>query len=138
MGFGERLRAARNNARMTGEELGKAVASLTNRENDFSKQTITNWEKNRNFPNPAQIEALCQLLRVTPNHLICGAESSLSVKALQLALIYDRMKPHEQARLMGLAKVAFDATPSEFGDQGWTDEATGGISQEENEPRFLK
>jgi transcriptional regulator with XRE-family HTH domain len=136
MGFGERLRLARKNARMTGEELGKALADATRRETAFSKQTITNWEKNRNFPNPSQIEALCKLLGVSADHLICGAGSNLSVKALQLALIYDRMPAPKQVRLMRLAEIAFDARPGEFGDEGWTEEATGGVSQEE--PRFLK
>lgn len=133
------MRTARKNKRMTGEQLGKALADAMGRQDPYSKQTITNWEKDRNQPDLEQVGHLCAVLGVTADHLIRGVGSNLSVKALQLASVYDSMPPPRQGRLLRLAEIAFESAPGDFGDEGWTDE-TGGPQPrvQTTEPRFLK
>lgn len=62
-----------------------------------SKNTISNWERGDNFPDPDIIEKLCQIFGVEPNHLF-GWEVFPELEA------YLESKRNNEARLKELQK----------------------------------
>jgi transcriptional regulator with XRE-family HTH domain len=62
--FGDRLRKARKTASLTQEELGFAVG--------VSKQAVSDWENDRQFPSAHVLPQLKKELGVTLDHLYCG------------------------------------------------------------------
>lgn len=64
MTLGARLMAARKKCGYTQRELARQIGAKHN--------SISNWEKDRNMPDPLTIEAICRVLSVTPNQLLWG------------------------------------------------------------------
>lgn len=60
MTFGERLRQARKEKKLTQKELADKINAKHN--------SISNWENNQNMPDPETIENLCWALDVQPNY----------------------------------------------------------------------
>ena len=60
MTFGERLRAARKQKKLTQKELAKLINAAHN--------SISNWENDQNKPDPDTIQNLCWALDVQPNY----------------------------------------------------------------------
>lgn len=60
MTFGERLRCARKEKRLTQKELAAKINAKHN--------SISNWENNQNMPDPETIQNLCWALDVQPNY----------------------------------------------------------------------
>lgn len=60
MTFGERLRCARKEKRLTQKELAARINAAHN--------SISNWENNQNMPDPETIQNLCWALDVQPNY----------------------------------------------------------------------
>ena len=60
MTFGERLRAARKQKKLTQKELASIINAAHN--------SISNWENNQNMPDPDTIQNLCWALGVQPNY----------------------------------------------------------------------
>lgn len=72
MTLGNRLRDARKRAKYTQKELGMRIGAKHN--------SVSNWEKGLNMPNPEIIELICKELDITPNFLLMGDEfGSVSV-----------------------------------------------------------
>jgi transcriptional regulator with XRE-family HTH domain len=134
MGFGSRLRAARIERGYTGESLGKALADAMGRPTAFKKQTIANWEADRNYPDPDQIAHLCSILRVSADHLLRGDAPQLSANALLLARRYDSMTLTDRGKLRAIVDITLPSGPREFRDDTWIDEQP----EEQNKRRFLE
>lgn len=60
--FGERLKSARTSLKLTQKELASKINAKHN--------SISDWENNKNKPDPDTIELLCGILGITPNYLL--------------------------------------------------------------------
>jgi transcriptional regulator with XRE-family HTH domain len=103
MGFGERLRDARKDKKLTGEELGRRVG--------MTKAGISHWEKDRYEPNLAQLTALADELEVTADWLLGREHPSLSADALKEALAYESLSPDDRRRWRTLRQTMFSTVP---------------------------
>lgn len=61
MKLGENIRNFRTFRQITQGQLAELVGK--------SKNTISNWERGDNFPDPDTIERLCEIFDVTPNQI---------------------------------------------------------------------
>lgn len=75
MTFGSRLRSARKAKNLTQRELGRLI--------DAAHNSISNWEKDRNMPDPDTIQHLCWVLDVQPNYFF-RIDNAASDNALPL------------------------------------------------------
>lgn len=71
MTFGERLRAARKQKKLTQKELAKLINAAHN--------SISNWENDQNKPDPDTIQNLCWALDVQPNYFFGETSKSDSL-----------------------------------------------------------
>lgn len=60
MTFGQRLRTARKEKKLTQKELASKINAAHN--------SISNWENDQNMPDPDTIQNLCWVLDVQPNY----------------------------------------------------------------------
>ena len=87
MNFGEKLRQARKNCRLTQKELADAVGAKHN--------SISNWENGQNQPDAETIRRLCHALKVEPNYLefaLYGEVRQLTEEDKQDVLEFARFK----------------------------------------------
>lgn len=68
-GFGERLKAARVLAGISGAELGKGAGENGR---DATRQSVSDWENGRHYPKADQLRIICLRLNVSADHLIFG------------------------------------------------------------------
>lgn len=68
-GFGERLKAARTLAGLSGAELGKGAGENGR---DATRQSVSDWENGRHYPKADQLRIICLRLNVSADHLIFG------------------------------------------------------------------
>jgi transcriptional regulator with XRE-family HTH domain len=106
MSLGKKLREARKKAGLTQRQLAEIIGAKHN--------SVSNWEKGLNSPNPETIGELCAVLNITPNDLLIGdaLESLLRTK--------DGLSPEDAAflrkyrRLDAIARGAVDALVDYF------------------------
>lgn len=85
MALGKRLREMRKRAGYTQKELALKIGAKHN--------SVCNWEKGLNKPNPETIELICKELGTTPNFLLMGDEfggasvSSEGISTTELSFI---------------------------------------------------
>ena len=60
--FGKRLRAARKTAKVTQKELAEIIGAKHN--------SVSDWENDKNMPDPDTIVRLCEALGVEPGYLL--------------------------------------------------------------------
>ena len=60
--FGEKIKAARTLKGLTQKQLAEKIGAKHN--------SISDWEKNKNKPDPDTIELLCGVLEISPNYLL--------------------------------------------------------------------
>lgn len=60
--FGEKIRTARKQKGLTQKELASMIGAKHN--------SVSDWEKNKNRPDPDTIELICGVLDITPNYLL--------------------------------------------------------------------
>ena len=70
--FGEKIKEARKNKKYTQKQLAEKVGAKHN--------SVSDWENDKNKPDPYTIELLCGVLELTPNYLLntTTRESELS------------------------------------------------------------
>ncbi len=101
MSLGEKLRGARKRAGLTQRQLANKIGAKHN--------SVSNWEKGLNNPNPEMIGELCAILNITPNDLLIGAELESVLRSK------DGLSPDEATlvrryrRLDEMARGAVDA-----------------------------
>lgn len=66
--FGEKLKSARISKKLTQKELALKVGAKHN--------SISDWENNKNKPDPDTIELLCGVLDISPNYLLGSSLSN--------------------------------------------------------------
>lgn len=70
--FGNKIREARKNLNLTQKELANAIGAKHN--------SVSDWENDKNKPDPDTIELLCGVLKITPNYLLISSEDDFSPK----------------------------------------------------------
>lgn len=72
MSFGEKIRESRKQNGLTQKQLADLIGAAHN--------SISDWENNKNKPDPDTIELLCGALKITPNYLLASTEDAFSPK----------------------------------------------------------
>lgn len=70
--FGEKIKEARKQKNLTQKQLADLIGAAHN--------SISDWENNKNKPDPDTIELLCGALKITPNYLLASKEDDFSPK----------------------------------------------------------
>lgn len=78
--FGEKIRNARKLAGLTQKQLADKIGAKHN--------SISDWENNKNKPDPDAIELLCGVLEITPNYLLATTDNEISPVEKALILKY--------------------------------------------------
>lgn len=94
MTFGEKLRAARKDKKLTQKELASKIGAAHN--------SISNWENDQNKPDPDTIQELCWVLDVTPNYFFSNDKTSWETNIPNSPNI----RPIETKKIPLLGKIA--------------------------------
>jgi len=70
--FGEKIKEARKQKGLTQKQLANLIGAAHN--------SVSDWENNKNKPDPNTIELLCGVLKITPNYLLALTEDDFSPK----------------------------------------------------------
>ncbi|MDO4444655.1 MAG: XRE family transcriptional regulator [Bacillota bacterium] len=70
--FGEKIKIARKAKKYTQKQLAEKIGAAHN--------SISDWENDKNKPDPDTIELLCGVLEITPNYLMSSSSDELSPK----------------------------------------------------------
>ncbi len=86
--FGEKIKEARKSKNLTQKQLADMIGAAHN--------SISDWENNKNKPDPDTIELLCGVLKITPNYLLASLEDAFSPQEKTLVKKYRSLDPHGQ------------------------------------------
>lgn len=67
--FGEKLRAARKAMGLTQKELAQSIGAKHN--------SISDWENDKNMPDPDTIVRVCETLKVEPGYLLMNSRKNI-------------------------------------------------------------
>lgn len=70
LSFGEKIKSARKAKKLTQKQLADKIGAAHN--------SISDWENNKNKPDPDTIELLCGILEITPNYLLSASPDDFS------------------------------------------------------------
>lgn len=93
MTFGEKLRTARKQKKLTQKELALKIGAAHN--------SISNWENNQNKPDPDTIQELCWVLDVTPNYFFSSEKANWENLPR-----FSNIRPIETKKIPLLGKIA--------------------------------
>lgn len=79
--FGEKIKSARKAKGFTQKQLAAKINAAHN--------SISDWENNKNKPDPDTIELLCGVLEITPNYLLAASPKDFSPKDKLLVRRYN-------------------------------------------------
>ncbi len=88
MTFGEKIREARKNNKLTQKQLAEKIGAAHN--------SISDWEKDKNKPDPDTIELLCGVLDITPNYLLSSSSNDFSPSEKLIIKKYRSLDPHSK------------------------------------------
>lgn len=91
--FGEKLRAARKEKKLTQRELAELIHAAHN--------SISNWENDQNKPDPDTIQNLCWALGVTPNYFFLDSASEQPAVSAPLPSNIVPLSPMQKVPLVG-------------------------------------
>lgn len=83
LGFGLRLKEARDRKGLSGAALGRGMGYP---DGDVTRQTISDWESERHFPNAAQVIRLCRTLGISADYLLLGINRDAQIEQARAAL----------------------------------------------------
>lgn len=86
MTFGQRLRQSRTVKKMTQKQLASAVGAKHN--------SVSDWENDKNKPDPDTIELLCGVLEITPNYLLNSSDDDISPFEKEIIKKYRSLDEH--------------------------------------------
>lgn len=78
MTFGEKIKTARKSKEMTQRQLADLIGAKHN--------SVSDWENDKNKPDPDTIELLCGVLGVEPNYLFGNNYSDTELDIFEMAL----------------------------------------------------
>lgn len=70
LSFGEKIKSARKLKNLTQRQLADKIGAAHN--------SISDWENDKNKPDPDTIELLCGVLEITPNYLLASSSEDFS------------------------------------------------------------
>lgn len=89
MTFGQRIKEARVLKKMTQRQLAELISAKHN--------SISDWENDKNRPDPDTIELLCGALDITPNYLLASKnKDSISLNEKELLRKYNALDKYGQ------------------------------------------
>lgn len=111
--LGQRLKEAREASRLTQGELSEKTKQADSDGKGISRAVLSFYETGKNRPSPREIRILCEVLRVSPSHLIYGTEDPFeqladyaryegfarSTPEFYAMLVYAFSKQHHHIRL---------------------------------------
>lgn len=87
--FGTKLKEARKTKQLTQKQLADKIGAKHN--------SISDWENDKNKPDPDTIELLCGVLEITPNYLLATSEDDFSPYEKLLIRKYRFISRHSPA-----------------------------------------
>lgn len=84
--FGEKIKEARKQKNLTQRQLADLIGAAHN--------SISDWENNKNKPDPDTIELLCGVLKITPNYLLASMEDDFSPREKGIIKKYRDLDTH--------------------------------------------
>lgn len=85
--FGKRLKSARVSKKLTQKELALKIGAKHN--------SVSDWENDKNKPDPDTIELLCGILEISPNYLLGSvSKDAFSPEENELVKKYRVLDPH--------------------------------------------
>lgn len=108
IGFGERLKKAREAKKISGVKLGERLQKLGAA--NASRQTISDWEAERHYPNVWQLKHLCERLVTSADHLVLGKDfvAGLTQEASAIAAAIDGFKGEDRERVIQMCWQAIN------------------------------
>ena len=100
MTLGERIRSARKLKRMTQRELASKIGAAHN--------SVSDWENNKNKPDPDTIELICGVLDITPNYILGSSEDALSPSEKALINKYRALDSHGKEAVDTILQLEYD------------------------------
>ena len=100
MTLGERIRRARKTKKMTQRELASRIGAAHN--------SISDWENNKNKPDPDTIELICGILDVTPNYILGSTDDALSPSDKALLNKYRILDSHGKEVVDTVLQIEFE------------------------------
>ena len=91
--FGQKIKAARKEKNLTQRQLAILIGAKHN--------SISDWENDKNRPDPDTIELLCGVLSLSPSYLLDSnlKGESLSPSELNLIKKYRKLSPYQQGTI---------------------------------------
>lgn len=89
--FGEKIRDARKSQNLTQKQLAEIIGAKHN--------SVSDWENDKNKPDPDTIELLCGVLKITPNYLLKSSNEEFSPKEKQIIKNYRELDPHGKSHV---------------------------------------
>lgn len=90
MTFGQKLKLARKNKNYTQKNLADSIGAKHN--------SVSDWENDKNRPDPDTIELICDALDISANYLLGtkDPEDFLSPEAINIAQAYEKADFNKQ------------------------------------------
>lgn len=86
LSFGEKIKLARKSKKLTQKQLAEKIGAAHN--------SISDWENNKNKPDPNTIELLCGVLEITPNYLLAVSSEDFTPAEKLLIKQYRDLDDH--------------------------------------------
>lgn len=104
--FGQKIKAARKEKGLTQRQLATLIGAKHN--------SISDWENDKNRPDPDTIELLCGALSLSPSYLLDSNLKSESLSPSELSLIkkYRKLSPYQQGTIdLNIDRMLNEPTP---------------------------
>lgn len=86
MTFGQRLKESRLQMKLTQKQLAESVGAKHN--------SVSDWENDKNKPDPDTIELICGVLKITPNYLLNTKTEEFSLLEKSIIKKYRDLDSH--------------------------------------------
>lgn len=86
LSFGEKIKSARKLKKLTQKQLAKEIGAAHN--------SVSDWENDKNKPDPDTIELLCGVLEISPNYLLASSSDDFSPSEKLLIKKYRSLDDH--------------------------------------------
>lgn len=100
--FGEKIREARKAKKYTQKQLADKIGAKHN--------SISDWENNKNRPDPDTIELLCEVLDISPNYLLARSENEFSPAEKLIIKQYRDLDNHGQKMVNAILEKELSRT----------------------------
>lgn len=91
LSFGEKIKSARKSKKLTQRQLADKIGAAHN--------SISDWENDKNKPDPDTIELLCGVLEITPNYLLASSSEEFSPDEKLIIKKYRDLDPSGQEHI---------------------------------------